>query len=277
MIYSGKLYFHRRKNQMKNKKVKAAVVIVGIAVLVPVINYIYGFMPAALSGIIMLLAAIALAVSIVRRPKGNGAASEICSDITDIAINICGGNYIVSRGDGFSIDDHSMCNIISYVENGVWNIKDNPENEGMPVDITVPRRNRIKGFKVNIDKGNLFVSSLNVIDADIRARSGRAEIKGLRAYSIWAEAGSGNIVMEADAEKLNLSCGSGYIDVALAGSIHDYEREINVGVGSARVGNNVYGKENRVDAANIGAPRKIRLSCGMGKIEVDFKEEGNDE
>ena len=117
------------------------------------------------------------------------------------------------------------------------------------VKVTGKNHNRVK---ISNDNG-----SLDVKEANFTVGVGTADIS------------------EIQTEKLNGSCGMGYMDLTLAGKAEDYNYELKCGLGNLDVDDS---QETSITSGNKqitneGATKNIKLDCGMGNVQVEFEED----
>lgn len=258
---------------MDGNKFRAALLAVVAAVAVPVINSIYGRLPAAVSTAVMAAAIIMLIVLIIKKPskKGSDIEPELCSDIKRLSVNARGKNYVISAGAGFNIDDNLQGGLMSYVENGVWHIEDNGEKGNAPVEIRIPEDFVPERLEITAETGNVIVLIPAVDSLSLNVRDGEADIRRIRVGNIAAELGKGKINLTAVLSgSARINCGSGSVKALFENSAEEFNIEALTGMGSIRVGDEMFGKERRKGSIGGSAEKNIRLSCGMGNIEIDF-------
>lgn len=258
---------------MDGNKFRAALLAIIAAVTVPIINSVYGKLPAAVSTVIVAAAFIFLIVLIIKKPSKKAALphTELCSDIKKLSIAANGKNYVISAGTDFQIDNNLQSGILSYIEGGVWHIQDNGEAGNAPVEIRVPEDFVPELLEITADTGNVMVLIPAVAALKLSVHNGEASIRKIRTGDIFAEAGRGKIDLTAELSgSAQISCGSGSVKAFIENSADEFNIEAVTGIGSIRVQDEVFGKERRKGSIGSGAEKNIRLSCGMGSIEVDF-------
>ncbi|MDO5397023.1 MAG: DUF4097 family beta strand repeat-containing protein [bacterium] len=266
---------------MDNNKFKAVLAAVAALVIIPVINSLYGKINAAAAAAVAAAAIIVLVILTVKKPnkKGNDIEPELCSDIRSISIGARGKNYVISAGDGFSIEDNLQTGIMSYVEKGIWRIEDNDDSSNTlgtaagsaPVEIRIPAEFVPERLEITAERGNVIVLIPAADSVRINNHNGEAEIRKIHTKEIYAETGKGKV-------KINLSlsgsaqfvCGSGSISAVLENNAEDFNAEAVTGRGSIRIGSELFGAERRSGRIENNAEQNIKVSCGMGSVEIDF-------
>lgn len=258
---------------MDNNKFRAVLAVVVALIVIPVINSLYGKIPAAVSAVIAAAAIVTLIILMIKKTnkKGNGIEPELCSDIRSISVRAIGKNYVILSGEGFSIDDNLQTELRSYVENGIWKLEDNGESGDAPVEIRIPEGFEPEMLDITVDRGNVisFITAAGSIR--INNHNGEAEIRKIRTNAICAETGKGKInITSSLSGSAQFVCGSGNIKAVLENEAEEFNAEVMTGMGNARIGNEIFGGERRRGRIENNAERSIKVSCGMGNVEIDF-------
>lgn len=258
---------------MDGNKFRAALLAVAAAVVIPVINSIYGKLPAAVTAAVTVTALIVLIVLIIKKPqtKGRDIEPEICSDIKNISLTARGKNYFISTGTAFNIDDNLQTGLMSYVEKGVWHIEDNGETGNAPIEIRLPEDFIPERLDISIETGNVIVLIPSASSLRLNVHDGNAEIRRIRIGDLFTEAGKGKINLTAVLSgSAQINCGSGSVNALFENTSEEFNIEAMTGMGSIRIGDEVFDKERRKGSIGGSAEKNIKLSCGMGSIEIDF-------
>ena len=122
--------------------------------------------------------------------------------------------------------------------------------------------------------GQLVIDKLNADYLDLEVGAGVLQVSDeLRAQECEIEVGAGEVsVAKLDAKVSDISCGTGTVDMKMAGKREDYNAEAEVGMGSVQVGDNVlssgFGNEF-LDKNNTG--KELSIDCGMGDVQITFE------
>lgn len=259
---------------MESNSFRKLLLIFALLIAVPVMNALYGIIPAIATGIIVLLAIAIILIHFTTRTGMKPKNLGICSDITSINIKVNGRSYIISEGNCFNTEDHEQPGIMSYVENGVWYIADSPTEtvKGALAEITIPKGLALEAFDVVLNSGNLLVNSLNAKRTQINIYSDFAELKSLKTQFLSASSGKGRLIINTDLSgNARLICGSGSLDVSLESA--DYNIEATTGAGSISLNGNAFADSaNRSARLDNGSENTIVASCGLGQLSINFPE-----
>lgn len=251
-------------------------------IIVPIINSIYGFIPAAATGFAALIAIIVIILFFATRTKSKPVSKGICSDIRSIDIKVNGRNYIINSGESFNTDDHEHPGVMSYIENGIWYIADDPSKtlSGMTAEITVPENLTLDFLKISAHTGNVLINSISARFGSISAFDSYVQVNGLNTEQLSASVGKGTLVAEvALSGNAQLSCGSGEMTLKLNNRKDLYTVDARVGKGTITIDNEqVPNSSDRTEAVNENAQYKINAQCGLGTLRMEFAEvTANDE
>ncbi len=200
--------------------------------------------------------------------------------------------------------------IKSYVENGTWYIEEDPYNNrnlfgfnislgnigfwnrdyNPTIVVTVPESFEAENFDIDVDAGDVQIESmiskngtisvgagrLNVdhikIDnsSSYRVDAGKMTLNDVELKDISLDCGVGQIningVVTGDSD---LSCDVGKIELSLEGSSKDYSYDISTDIGKVMIDGRSY--YNEITTIDNGTGNSLNLTCGVGKITVDFQ------
>lgn len=132
---------------------------------------------------------------------------------------------------------------------------------------------RCKNAELSSGAGKILAGSLYAeenICVDIGA--GSVELMELKAQNLIAKCGMGSLKIHGEvAQNLTVDCGMGDCRLDLRGNEEDYNCEMSCGMGAVKMNGNSVGQiggrqlRRKTDAAGT-----IRLSCGMGKVELNM-------
>ena len=260
---------------MEDNKFKFILLIVAAVIVIPVLNAIYGIIPALITAVIVIAAIVFLIVMLKKHPvKKTIEETELGSDIVSVMIEAKGRNYVISAGDAFLLEDSAQGPMLTFVEDGVWHIADNGDRMGVPVEITVPADFVPRELTLMVAGGNIVSGIRNADKAHIDVHTGSAEIRELRADSLRASVGNGTLSFEgAVVVDAKLLCGVGTLDAKLRNSEDYFNIEASCGMGSLTVGSESFGSDRRIGNIDNGSNYNMEVSVGMGRAQVSFGEE----
>ena len=122
--------------------------------------------------------------------------------------------------------------------------------------------------------GQLVIDKLNAASLDLEVGAGVLQVSDeLRAQECEIEVGAGEVsVAKLDAKVSDISCGTGTVDMKMAGKREDYSAEAEVGMGTVQIGDNVlssgFGNEFS-DKNDTG--KELSIDCGMGDVQITFE------
>ena len=71
---------------------------------------------------------------------------------------------------------------------------------------------------------------------------------------------------------MDIECGIGQINLTMDGCEDDYNYDISCGVGEIVCGDRRYSGIGHDDYVNNGAGKEMSLECGIGQINIAFRE-----
>ncbi len=149
------------------------------------------------------------------------------------------------------------------------------KEEKLELEIYLPER-ELHELEVDMGAGTLEAGVFRAREVSLDMGAGNCEIEQMFA-SEKAEfsAGAGRIQVGLFTGKdLEVSCGAGEINLCLAGVYEDYDYEVESAIGQIVLGGKSFGGFAYDQDIDNGAPRKVELDCGVGRIEVTFSENG---
>lgn len=133
-----------------------------------------------------------------------------------------------------------------------------------------------KGSNNNSDATLVIVlpKDMKFENVDLEIGASKADITGLKADTMNVEVGAGEAsILNLDVKKLNAETGVGKLSVELTGKESDYSYSLECGIGAIEIGNNSYGGlGTEQNITNPGANRFLDIECGIGEIQINFKE-----
>lgn len=273
---------------MVDMKNKPAPLVIALALItagfgIPVMTRVYWVIPPVLTALIILGAIILLVVlQRQRRAEKSGMTEELCSDIHSVVFSAGGRNFIIRSGKRFSLKGNTD-GVMSYIDGGVWTVtaKDAPElplNAG-EITVTFPEDMRFNDAAVESETGSIILDGLYADNMKLDIHGGSLDARGVHAGNLRAGCGQGSIVMHAGVSgDALISCGSGKIDAIMKNSESDFNIYAQTGMGKIKAAGRHFGGDGeRAGEINNGAPHSMRISCGMGIVDITFGQVNKDE
>lgn len=261
---------------MESNSFRKLLLIFAIILAVPVMSSLYGAIPTIITALLALAAIIIVFLFFATRTESRAVSKGISRDIRSINIRVCGRSYIISEGESFNTEDNEQPGILSFIENGVWNICDNPEQtiKGAVAQITVPKGFVLDKLNIAVQEGNILINSISAKASKINVMKDFAQIKSLNTSALCASVGKGQLLINtALGGNAVLSCGSGALDVTIDAGAEDYNIEATTGAGTVSLNGDVLlDSTNRSEKIDNGANRTIKASCGLGQLAINFTE-----
>lgn len=219
------------------------------------------------------------------------------SDVSDLKIEIGGAAlYLLeSEDDHFGIKQEGVGKYWCYESHGTLNVSGNRKTtvraEEEKVYLYIPKGMKWDNIEISVGGGVIEAGELTAEEVDLEAGAGVITIEGLSCQQIKADIGAGKATLKGiEAEKMELmvgvghayaegditkdiqiECGMGAIELALAGGEADYNYDVDCTAGNVMVGDrsfSVLTDERKIDN---DANAECRLECAMGSIQVKFE------
>ena len=272
MIYIGTFTNNATEDIMESTKFKMGLLIIAAAVIIPVLNALYGMLPAVVTAAIVIISLIILVIYTLKRPKDGEGVSGICSDIRGIALTARGKNYVISTGTGFNIDDNCQDGIMSYVDGNVWRIEDNGVQTSAPVEIRIPAGLALDEVSITAYNGNVIASISAAREVKLDIHDGTADMKAGEIHNMGAVCGEGRLDVSAGViGSVGIGCGSGTVRAELDNEEDYFNIEAVSGMGSIKVGDEMFGGTRRFGRIDNNSEHDMKVNCGMGYVEISFR------
>lgn len=170
-----------------------------------------------------------------------------------------------------------------------WNIFNGGIGSNSVITIYVPQDFIVDKVKLEAGAGNINIEDIQTQELDLEAGVGDIFGKRIKADQVKMDGGVGDIYFEdvnfndididsgvGDIEvqgflygKNKIDCGVGDITLDLAQTVDDYNLKVNKGLGSIYVDGKKY---SDINWNNITAENTLKISGGIGDIEINFDE-----
>jgi hypothetical protein len=158
------------------------------------------------------------------------------------------------------------------------------------VTLTLPAGIALTSFRVNMGAGSATFDSVVADDFSVESGAGSFKGDGVKARKVNLEAGAGSIEfngcefgesrVSAGAGRFvfsgtlgdftDVSTGAGAVEMKINGNANDYRIDFDRGIGSVRIDGESFSGIGHGSSGNRTAPRKIKLSSGVGSVRLDF-------
>lgn len=144
---------------------------------------------------------------------------------------------------------------------------------GKAIKIYVPRGYSFEEVEMDLGATDFQADSLNAREISAQVGAGVLCFNGqITARDSSWEVGMGVLELKAlDSERIQLETGMGTARATLRGNQQEYELDGTLGMGSLDFGD-FSGNMPGEHLVNEGGVRTVEVSCGMGKVEIDFTE-----
>lgn len=192
------------------------------------------------------------------------------------------GDVRIVRGDDFQVEGMGVRTgqLQQRTENGVWIIEykvtslsfwqiNVGSNDTVTITVTLPYDFVPDRVELDVGAGVLSCDELACDTAIFNVGAGYMKLQGFEGRTADISCGLGNVEMEGVIRESGvLECGVGRIALTLHGDEKDYNYDIDVGLGHAKVNQNESGGNISQRVTNNDSDRNFRLQCGLGDIEL---------
>lgn len=141
------------------------------------------------------------------------------------------------------------------------------------LEITLPENVMLDECRISIGAGTINGSGIAAQKAVLKTGAGSLEFTSCKFQDTDIETGAGRFTFEGDlTSRTNIATGAGAVELSLAGKEDDYRIDFTRGLGSVKIGSNTYDGIGNGNAGNRSADRSIKLSTGLGSVDIQFEE-----
>lgn len=255
--------------------VLAILVITGFGL--PLMAKLYGILPPVITALLVLAAIVLLVVTERKREAHEPMNEELCSDIAELTVKAGKRNVIIAPSKRYAFSGETE-GVLSYIENGVWVVDASKAAEtahnAEAVNISFPETMHFKRFRLESDTGSVIASGVVADDMTLDMHGGVLDARNIFATNLRMGCGQGKITIHAGISgDAAVSCGSGSIDFIAKNELTDFNITAMTGMGTIKAGEYRYGGEyQRSGEINNNAAHTLKLSCGMGRISMTFRQ-----
>ena len=133
----------------------------------------------------------------------------------------------------------------------------------LPSDFVAQRAN------ISIGSGSLQAGELQAEDLILDVGVGSCKANDISAERATLRVGIGHMeIHRFFAKQTRLDVGLGHAEITLTQKLDNFSYEVDVGLGSVRVGSSHYSGTATESNENPGAPYNLDIRCGLGRVEV---------
>lgn len=218
--------------------------------------------------------------------SGTKSIAETYQGVEELDFELGYCDIVIQSGAEFTISsDRVSSNFESYVKNGTWHIEANGtfgksiwsgldwlEKKKSTVVITIPDTT-LKEIKLDLGAGELKADSVKAEKLELEVGTGSAEFTNSFVEKAKLECGMGELNYQGTlGNDSSIECGMGNSKVVLTGKEGDYQYELKCGMGEIVLnGVEHTSVDRKIDSTTKDAP-KIKIECGMGRVELLFQE-----
>lgn len=220
--------------------------------------------------------------------------------VADISIEAGGCSFTIqdSMDENIYVEGKNTGKFQAYTEDGklyvrtttgskVWNQLESSEiilylpcdyhysDVSIELGAGVLQLDRLMAEEIDLDLGAGQIVGDDVKAGKLKGSVGAGEMKlnGIDVSELSLEVGLGSIEVEGNvAEKADLDCSMGNLKLDLDGKKEDFNYDIEGALGNLKIGNESY--SGLADSRRIhnDADKKIKVSCAMGNVTIQFNE-----
>lgn len=127
--------------------------------------------------------------------------------------------------------------------------------------------------ELNVDAGTLKLDGLIVTEhlaAEVGA--GEVQLSNLDANTLDLECGMGEMNIDGKASgDIVADCGMGELNLTIEDQMESFNYRISCGMGDVKMGNKSYTSFGKKNALDNQADKTMKLDCGMGEININYK------
>lgn len=206
------------------------------------------------------------------------------SNIREIEGELFAGNIVVVVVDDSEITVETKgvserLGFYSYEEEGTLyletkkNLKQWSNMNVGTITVSIPRDMIFEEVSLDIGAGKMDLESICANSFSIDAGAGEVNIQYFDARDAEINCGAGSVTAYGRiSEEMDIECGIGQISLTMDGCEDDYNYDISCGVGEIVCGDRRYSGIGHDDYVNNGAGKEMSLECGIGQINIAFRE-----
>lgn len=226
--------------------------------------------------------------------------TEQVENVSAVDFELGVNSYRILVGDAFRIEgsEESMKLLESYKQGDTWHIK--TKKTGWyrfgrrygDITIYIPENANLRSAEVQVGVGECDIQTLQAENISLQVGAGSLTIQELRSAKaasievgvgelnvisaqtngISMECGMGSVTMTGNVEgNVDIDCGMGEVILDLENKDTDYNYNAQVGMGQVSIGDRSAGGIGGQLKQQNGANYTIEIDCGMGEVQVNFK------
>lgn len=212
--------------------------------------------------------------------------SKDFEEVDNINIKLNYGSFNIKNGEKFKIEGlvSKNANFKTEINDGTleisntrkfWNLfsafDKNPEQK---LTLYIPNNFDLKNCNIDIGACELNIEELKTENLKVSVGAGNCLISKLDCNECTFNIGAGDLDVVAKINKtIKIDCGVGDAKVVLIGLKKDFDYSVDNGVGSIDIAGLRYDGLGTGGKLDNHSDKKIIIDCGVGSVNVDFKEE----
>ena len=146
------------------------------------------------------------------------------------------------------------------------------KNNKSKIIVYLPEDLELQEASLDLGAGVLYIEDIKVGSLDVEIGAGQANLDQFHAGELDVSCGAGQVVLSGEVTaEADLECGTGEIIYHAVGAEEDYNYDLESGIGEISVGSQKISGFGKDKFINNNAYKTIKISCGIGKVSVDFK------
>lgn len=214
----------------------------------------------------------------IKSDEWNFYLGEECNSLD---IEFAAGTFDIYYDDveEIQIQHKNIEHLSTKVENGVLKIREELEisisdTKDRNLTVIIPKDWSFEEVDLEMGASLANIDGLKGKEIKITIGAGQANIANIIAEKLEMEVGAGEAeVAELTVDELDLEVGMGQVNIGLNGVQNDYNCSVECGMGNVVVGHHSYGGLGAEHhGENHHATKRIDVECGMGEVQINFKE-----
>ena len=182
-------------------------------------------------------------------PESASSSSE--SEITGLRCSVRSGSLRITEGENFHVSDPSGNSCGAYTEDGIYIVDEDAASESY-ITVTVPADFQFETVELTAEGGALTAENISTRNLLTSCDKGSITYSGSVGAYTEVQQHQGQTV-------LNLS-----------GAQSNYNYQLEVDLGSIRIGEDRYAGRHRQQDIDNGAEKTITAGCSMGRVRIFF-------
>lgn len=146
-------------------------------------------------------------------------------------------------------------------------------HRGKWIRLYLPPDTRFSEVSLDVGAGRLQADHINASQLALNVDAGEGIIRDFTADSLDIECGAGKVEVAGDVKnEADIDCSVGETVTTLNAAQEDFNYSLNCGVGEIKLGDTSYSGIGHDQDINNNARKNISIDCGVGRVEVNFRQ-----